>query len=80
MEDYNLENNINKKYNTIEKKNTILINTTSNFKYTKTNLNKLRLENLQNIAKEKNIDIFNLSNGRQISKTKKILILEILSV
>ena len=42
-------------------------------------LSKLKLYDLQCIAKEKNINIFYLKNNKQINKTKKILIEEILS-
>ena len=42
-------------------------------------LSKLKLYDLQCIAKEKNINIFYSKNNKQINKTKKILIEEILS-
>jgi len=48
-------------------------------KYTKKILNKLKLNELQNIAKNKNIKIYYNKNNKEYSKTKKKLIEEILS-
>jgi len=45
----------------------------------KTELSKLKLYDLQCIAKNKNINIFYNKNNKQINKTKKLLIEEILS-
>ena len=48
-------------------------------KYTNKILNKLKLKELQNIAKNKSISIFYNKNNKEYSKTKKKLVEEILS-
>lgn len=52
---------------------------TSPTKYNKSILNKMKLSKLQDIAKDKEIDINYLKNDKTVSKTKKQIIEEILS-